>query len=89
MSYSYAAERPKLFTDEGQRDALKVLDHVRNLLSIAGAFEMQKAWKPLGSDDSWYALARVDRLVELGEIQEISPPYSAGQHRVFVAAHRS
>lgn len=82
--YSYETERPKLFTEEGQRDFLKVRDHVQALLAKAGAFRMAEAM--ICSGDSWEALARVDRLVELGEIREITGPDVAGQHRVFVSA---
>lgn len=36
--------------------------------------------------DSWEMMARVDRLVELGEIREITGSNVAGQDRVFVEA---
>lgn len=36
----------------------------------------------LGHD--WEALACMDRLVELGELREITGPNVMGQHRVFV-----
>jgi hypothetical protein len=38
-----------------------------------------------GIGDSWQRIACVDRLVELGEIREITNPNEvAGQHRIFV-----
>lgn len=82
MSYDYATEKPKLLTDEGQRNFLKVRDHVHKLLRDAGAFRMDHAM-PAISGDTWHALACVDRLVELGEIQEITNGEVAGQHRIF------
>lgn len=84
MTYAYADQKDRLFTDEGQRDFLAVRDHVCGLLEEAGAFRMQEAM--IGSGDSWDMLARVDRLVELGEIREIPQPNCAGQDRVFVRA---
>ena len=83
--YEYKAERQKLFTDEGQRDFLKVRDNVKRLLAIAGAVRMQEATNATAGD-SWFRLACVDRLVELGELSELEPTASkAGQDRVFVA----
>jgi len=85
MSYSYQVERPGLFTEDGQVMFLKIRDHVKSLLSKAGAVRMQEATeKTTGS--SWKMLACVDRLVELGELREVTVGQSvAGQHRVFVA----
>lgn len=85
MGYRYENERPKLFTEEGQRDFLKVRDEVDRLLRLAGAVQMGKL---LGivSGDSWVALARIDRLVELGELREVTGSNVAGQDRVFVRA---
>lgn len=84
MAYDYEIERPKVFTDEGQRKFLKVRDHVHCLLDKAGAVRMQEAMSAT-SGDSWVTLACVDRLVELGEIREITDSGDVlGQHRVFV-----
>lgn len=82
--YDYNHEKAALLTDKGQRQFLKVRDHVQHLLAEAGAFMMQNAWKPICAD-SWFMLACVDRLVELGEIREL-PYNAAGQHRVFIDA---
>lgn len=84
--YSYETERPKLFTDEGQRGLLKTRDRVQHLLKTAGACRMSEIITGDGASDSWESLARVDRLVEIGEIREITAPGEVGQHRVFVAA---
>lgn len=83
--YSYLAEKPKLFTEDGQRDFLKVRDRAHKLLAEAGAFMMFSALEDI-SGDTWVMMAHVDRLVELGEIREITNGNVAGQHRVFVAA---
>jgi hypothetical protein len=83
--YTYETEKPKLFTDDGQRLFLKIRDHVKNLLEEAGAFRMGKALDAEGvSGDSWQMLACVDRLLELGEIVECKHPnIDAGQNRIF------
>lgn len=82
--YSYEAEKPNLFTDQGQRDGLKVRDHVQKCLKLSGAVRMQEAFSPI-SGSSWTMMAYVDRLVELGDIREVSGPNVAGQHRIFVS----
>ncbi len=81
--YNYLTEKPKIFTEEGQIEFLKVRDRVKYLLKEAGAFMMFSALKDI-SGDSWQMMAYVDRLVELKEIKEITSNV-AGQHRVFVA----
>ena len=85
MNYKYEVEKPKVFTEEGQRDFLKVRDQAFKLLDEAGAFMLFSATKGV-SGDTWTMMAYVDRLVELGEIREVTPPDVAGQHRVFVEA---
>ena len=87
LMYDYQTERPEIFTETGQRDFLKVRDNVQRLLDIAGAVKMGKAVEVI-SGDSWLQLAYVDRLVELGEIREITGGDAAGQDRVFVRAKR-
>ncbi len=86
MSYDYAEEREKIFTDDGQRDFLKVRDRANALLAEAGAF---KIFAPMRNQrlggDTWYQMALVDRLVELGEIREVTPGTVPGQDRVFVS----
>jgi hypothetical protein len=47
------------------------------------AAEAMKAWK--GGGDSWSMMACVDRLVELGELREVTAPPCPWQHRVFVS----
>ena len=84
MSYSYIEEKSKIFTDEGQRNFLKMRDRVHKLLAESGAFTMLSAFKNV-SGDSWELMAYVDRLVELGEIVEITSANVSGQNRVFVS----
>jgi hypothetical protein len=70
MSYSYEKEKPYIFTEEGQRDFLKVRDHANKLARIAGAFTVEHAMEAI-SGDSWAMLACVDRLVELKEFRYV------------------
>lgn len=83
MSYSYEAEKPRLFTDEGQRTLLKMYKRVNRILDECGAVRMQEALSGF-CGDSWFLLACVDRMVELDEIREITGSDVPGQHRVFV-----
>jgi len=85
MSYNYNEQKSAIFTEQGQRDFLKVRDRAKKLLAEAGAFMMFSALKDI-SGDSWKMMSYVDRLVELGEIREVTPPNIPGQHRVFVSA---
>lgn len=85
MSYSYQSEKDWLFTDDGQRMFLKIRDNVQQLLRKAGAVQMGKAIAGI-TGSSWNMLACVDRMVELGELREITNGDTAGQHRVFVDA---
>ena len=85
MTYQYQAERPRLFTEEGQVMFLKIRDRVHRLIQDAGAFDMFRATLEAGGD-SWMQLACVDRLVELGEIKELTVQGQVpGQYRVFTS----
>lgn len=83
MTYSHQTQKAKLFTDEGQRLLLKVRDRVHVLLSEAGAFRADKAWKINCGSDSWDLLACLDRLEELGEIRMV---YRGGatQYQIYI-----
>ena len=83
MAYDYEVEKHGIFTDEGQREFLKARDQASKLLKEAGAFMIFSALKGIDGD-TWRQMAYIDRLVELGEIREITGPNVAGQHRVFV-----
>ena len=81
--YVYATERPKLFTDEGQRTFLQIRDRAKYLLKEAGAFRMDEVISK-STGDSWLMLACVDRMVELGEITEcVHKNHPCGQNRIF------
>lgn len=84
--YSYETEKPNLFTEAGQRVFLRIRDHTHKILKLSGAIRMEEAMSAAKSGSSWTMLACVDRMVELGELREISQPDCAGQHRVFVSA---
>lgn len=88
MSYNYEIEKPKVFTDEGQRDLIRVLNNVNKLIEQAGAVSFLKAVEGIGGD-SWYQLALLDHLIELGQIQEATPVKTWGQHRVFVKSRNN
>ena len=83
--YYYESERSKLFTDDGQRMFIRVRDRVNALLAEAGAVRQQEAVSGV-SGDSWTMLACLDRMVELGELRELTGPRVPGQYRVFVRA---
>lgn len=82
--YCYENERAQLFTDRGQREFLKVRDAAQRLLEKAGAFRQTEVIREAGiSGDSWFMIACVDRLVELGEIREI-PAEMPTQYRIYI-----
>lgn len=82
--YNYQNEKTKIFTEEGQIVFLKIRDKTQHLLKQSGAIMMSNIINGI-SGDSWLHLACVDRLVELGEIKEITNGDVAGQHRVFIS----
>ena len=83
--YNYQVEKAAIFTEKGQREFLKIRDQVYHLLTVAGAVRAQEATAGV-CGDSWTHLACVDRLVELGEIRELTGPNCCWQYRVFVKA---
>lgn len=85
MSYDYATERPNIFTEHGQVMFLSIRDNAKRLLAEAGAARSAEMMRGCAGN-VWTMLACIDRLVELGEIRELTPLGAAGQDRVFVAA---
>lgn len=84
MPYNYTEEKPKLFTEAAQADFIKARDWVKAALSRTGAFTMGAFMQNAGiGGDSWLMMAMIDRLVELGEIHEITLE-CAGQNRTFI-----
>lgn len=85
MPYVYSELRAGLFTEDGQVMLLKMRDFVKETLPKSGAVRMDKLMSAAGTGDSWTMLACADRLVELGDLREITNREVAGQHRVFVS----
>ncbi len=81
MVYNYQTQKPNLFTEEGQVMFLKVRDKAKKLLTIAGAFRQHEVLNDL-TGDGWDMIACVDRLVELGEIEEI-PRQCWTQYKIY------
>lgn len=85
MGYSYQAERPKVFTEDGQIMFLKIRDTAKRLIKEAGVATAEKLMRGV-TGVNWEMLACIDRLVEIGELHEIPNPLSgAGQHRIFTS----
>jgi hypothetical protein len=82
VNYTYETEKENLFSDEGQRIFLEIRDRVDRALSIAGAVRMDYAIRG-SAGMSWTLMACVDRMVELGELKEITDSDTMGQFRVF------
>ena len=79
--YDYTNYCDLTFTDEGQRNLLKVRDKAFQLIKVSGAVSMQNLM--IIGGDSWEMMAYVDRLVELGDLIEIEQGHVAGQFRLF------
>ena len=83
MGYSYAEQKPFIFTDEGQQMFLKIRDKANKLYEIAGAFTIERVISGV-SGDSWDMLACVDRLVELKEFKYVATVGLPAQRYVLV-----
>jgi hypothetical protein len=79
-SYDYQIQRPFVFTEEGQVMFLAIRDKAQKLLKQSGAV---MAGHLFTTGDVWNMFACIDRLVELGELQEIQYPCT-GQTRIFI-----
>lgn len=81
--YNYQKEKPGIFSEDGQKMFLRIRDKANALLKTAGCFRMQEVISG-ATGSSWQMLACVDRMVELGEIVEVTDPVKAvGQYRIF------
>ncbi len=80
--YSYETERPKVFLEENQKMFLGIRGKTKELISIAGAARCDKIIAGQ-SGDSWTMLACIDRLVEMGEIEEVNQGNCRGQDRLY------
>ena len=87
--YNYEKEKPFIFTEEGQGMFLKIRDNAKRLLRESVAFALGSVIHAASSGNIWQMIACVDRLVELGEIREITGDNVAGQFRVFVDTNDS
>ena len=83
--YKYEDFKSKVFTEEGQIMFLKVRDFVQKHMELSGAVSMGKVLNHV-SGDCWEVMACVDRLVELGEIYELTSKNCMGQYRIFTNA---
>ena len=85
MSYEYDKTRPGLFTEEGQVMFVKIRDRAFEILRTSSCFMMGDVISAVSSGDTWLRLACVDRMVELGDVVEITGNADvAAQHRVFM-----
>jgi len=82
--YRYEDLKPRLFTEDGQEMFISIRDNTNRLLTQAGAVRLQEAIKGV-CGDSWLMLACIDRMVERGEIREVTCSEVPAQHRVFVS----
>ena len=83
MAYNYQEMKKKLFTEENQELFLKIRDKTHELLAEAGAVKMDNIIDDM-SGGSWDMLACVDRLVELGEIEEVTYGGCLSNDRIFI-----
>lgn len=84
MSYDYKAERPHLFTEDGVVMFTKIRDEAFRLCRLAGCVRADKLMNKAGGGSTWLMIACMDRLIELGELVEVTATNSVmGQHRIF------
>lgn len=83
--YDYKKEREQIFTEDGQVTFLEIRDKSKLLLKTAGCFRLQELIQGF-TGDSWFNIACIDRLVEIGEIKEVTDSTKVqGQHRIFIS----
>ncbi len=81
MGYEYDKEKLVLFTDEGQKIFLKARSKIFKMLDESGAFLLANA---MYTGNPWLYIACIDRMVELGEIVEVTEKGCCSQDRAFV-----
>ncbi len=79
--YVYKDFKQSIFTETEQKTFLHIRDNVKKLLELSGAARMQEI---IRGEGDWFAMACVDKLVELEELLEITEDNVVGQYRVFV-----
>lgn len=77
--YRYADFKGYVLSEEGSRVVMETRDRAARLLTASGAATMSRL---MPSGDSWKAMAVVDRLVEMGDLREVT---IEDPERVFVA----
>ena len=83
--YKYEDEKSRLFTDEGQRVLFKVRDNFKELETVSGAIKASKLMaQTTNYGDTYLFLACMDRLVEIGEIKEITDSETIAQNKVYI-----
>jgi hypothetical protein len=85
--YDYKEHKHHVFTDEGQRMFMDIYRKSVEQLKFSGAFRLGNVISGV-SGSTWDMIACVDRMVELGLIQEVTKDCSA-QARVFVATQKT
>lgn len=88
-AYRFSDQQAWLASVEAQRAVFFLSGWARGVFETAGAFMSGKAMTVLsrfGVGDTFQMTAVLDRLVELGQLRELTGPEVWGQHRVFVAA---
>jgi len=75
--YDYKDFKPELFKEKNQEDFLKIRDGIKATITIAGCITMEKAIGFARGGDSWLRMAMVERLVELGDIEEVKTEYDS------------
>lgn len=84
MGYSYQTERPWLFTAPGQRLITFVRLKTKSLIRMHGLAFAEDVW----DEESWdrrLVMTCLDRMVELGEIEDSSDRDSMDCYRTFIA----
>ena len=84
--YVYEEVKKELFTEEGSVLFTAIRDNTLKLLNLAGAVSMDRAYSTGRTANAWTMLACVDRLVETGEIREITQDGTFARHRIFFKA---
>ncbi|MBW1888715.1 MAG: hypothetical protein JRI52_10275 [Deltaproteobacteria bacterium] len=80
--YNYEHQKQAIFTEEGQRMFLSIRDRAKQLMSNSQSATLWEIIKG-HTGDSWDMVACVERLVEIGEIREITQGDCDTQDRVF------
>jgi hypothetical protein len=81
--YKYEELKPRILTDDGQARLLKVYRRALNLLAEKKTFSMRDVLNFIVGSN-WETMACVDRLVELGFINEHAHnPTGIAQDRTF------